>query len=107
MYIIKLIFNNCGNFSTFAGINFKQKYFIDEDIEQKINKFYGFDFLFIPLQLNTQEEIYNSILTKFFQQKQIFEITSDDEINKIINYNVDILYCMLVNFHFSNYSNKE
>ena len=110
MYIIKLIFNNCGNFSNFAGINFKQKYFITEDIEKyigpRINKSYGFDFLFIPLRLDTQEEIYNSILKKFFQDKQIFEITSDNEINEIIKYNVDIFYCMLANFDFSNYSDK-
>ena len=111
MYIYKLIFNSCGNFLNFAGINLKQTYFINEDIEKyiepKINKLYGFDFQFIPLRLNTQEEMYNSILTKFFRVKQLMEITSDNEIYEIISSNVDILYCLLANFLFSNYSDKD
>ena len=74
-----------------------------EDLGNKLNlykKETGFDFLFIPLQLNTDIKVYNLILEKLFHQENFF---NDSKIIKEVNNNIDILYCIFANFHFSRY----
>ena len=74
-----------------------------EDLGNKLNlykKETGFDFLFIPLQLNTDIKVYNLILEKLFHQENFF---NDTKIIREINNNIDILYCIFANFHFSRY----
>ncbi len=82
-----------------------ESYHID-DLKNRLNsngKDFGFDFLFIPLQLNTDNNVYNSIVKKFFKSREIFD---DIEIKEEIKNNIDILYCLLANFQFSRYYNK-
>ena len=74
-----------------------------EDLGNRLNlykKEAGFDFLFIPLQLNTDIKVYNLILEKLFHQENFF---NDSKIIKEVNNNIDILYCIFANFHFSRY----
>ena len=60
--------------------------------------------MFLPIQLETDINTYKSILGKFFNDTKIFE---DNNILKEINNNVDILFCLFTNFHFSYYYSKE
>ena len=106
-YVLKLIIYKNGNFSSFDELNLK-KYYLYDSFEKKINlkgKLFGFDFMFIPLKLNTDNKTYNSILNKFFHQKKYF--FEDEEIIEQINNNYDILFCLFANFHFSFYYNED
>ena len=103
LYVFKLLIYYNGNYSTIN--NFMESYHID-DLKNRLNsngKDFGFDFLFIPLQLNTDNNVYNSIVKKFFKSREIFD---DIEIKEEIKNNIDILYCLLANFQFSRYYNK-
>ena len=89
LYILKLLIYNHGNFSDVTNFDLN-KYWVD-DLKQYLNaKEFGFDYMFIPIQLDTDIKIYKSIVDKFFNEKKIF---SDKNIINGINGNVDILYC--------------
>ena len=100
-YILKLIMYYNGNFSDIKNLSLN-RYCIN-DLVNNLDSNYGFDFLFIPLQLNTSDEAYKSILELFFKNKNIFE---NNEIIEKINNNIDILFCLFVNFDFSHYYNN-
>ena len=105
-YVLKLIIYKNGNFSAINNLDLN-KYYLKESFENKLNsnvKNFGFDFMFIPLQLNTDTRIYNSILDKFFHQKKYF--FEDKEIIEQIKNNFDISFCLFANFHFSYYYNE-
>ena len=104
LYIFKLLIYYNGNFSDVRNLN-SSRYSI-KDLEEKLGsnkKEFGFDYMFIPIQLNTDINIYNSIIGKFFNEQEIF---NDKTLIKEINDNVDILYCLFANFQFSHYYNK-
>jgi hypothetical protein len=90
-----------GNFSDIRNLSLN-RYCLD-DLEKNLDSNFGFDFLFIPLQLNTSDEAYKSILERFFKNQNIFK---NDEIIEKINNNIDILFCLFVNFDFSHYYNS-
>ena len=104
LYILKLIVYYYGSFSevrnhilyNFCLNEFESKLYLND-------KNFGFYSIFIPLQLNTNKELYNSIIIKFFNSKNILD---DEEIKKEMNNNIDILFCFFANFHFSNYCHK-
>ena len=101
LYALKLLIYNNGNFSNISNLNLKV-YGLD-DLGKELylsGKDYGFDFLLIPLQLNTDINVYNSILRKFFHQENLF---NDSKISEEANNNIDILFCLFSNFHFSRY----
>ena len=105
LYILKLLIYNHGNFSDVK--NFDLSKYLINDLKPYLEsneKEFGFDYMFIPIQLDTDINIYNSIVDKFFNEKKIF---SDKNIINEINGNVDILYCLFTNFHFSHYYNKD
>ena len=108
MYIFKLIYHFCGNLKYFFKYNFNNLYFdgIEKEYFLKCNKVYGFDSLFIPLKLKTKDDMYNSIIIKLFNNEPI-DIIHDKEINEAIKNNIDLLFCILVNFKFSFYIYKE
>ena len=105
LYILKLIVYNNGNISDCRNLDLN-KYKID-DLKSKLDsntKGFAFDYMFLPIQLETDINTYKSILGKFFNDTKIFE---DNNILKEINNNVDILFCLFTNFHFSYYYSKE
>ena len=104
LYILKLIIYYNGNFSDNKNLLLNK--FCVEDLREKLNsnnKEFGFDFMFIPLQFKTSDEAYNSILKQFFNNNRIFE---NKAIIEEMNNNIDILFCLFANFHFSHYYNN-
>ena len=104
LYVLKLIMYYHGNFSDIKNLDLKQ--YCIEDFRPKLesnDKEYGFDYLFMPLQLNTNDESYNSIITKFFDYNKILE---NEDIKEEMNNNIDMLFCFFVNFDFSRYYNS-
>ena len=106
LYIMKLIYQKCGNSFDFFNKDFSI-YNIDiDDIKNKLYnekyKDYRFDFMILPIQ-KAKEDI--KFLNKIFLdlnnikngQKKI-----DEDINELINKcQIDELFCILVNLHFS------
>ena len=106
LFIFKLLFRCCGNLSDFSIYDLKQYQIIERDIGQNFIKNYGFDYLFTPLKLGINDEVYNSIISKLYNQTQI-EIVKENDINEGIKCNLDLFFCISVNFLFSFYYNKE
>ena len=101
LYILKLIMYYNGNISDIKNLSLN-RYCLDS-LENNLVSNFGFDFILIPLQLNTSDEAYKSILEQFFKNQNIFK---NDEIIEKINNNIDILFCLFVNFDFSHYYNS-
>ena len=104
LYILKLLIYSNGNFSDIRELDLSKFWINDfKDKLDSIEKEFGFDYMLLPIQLDTNINIYNSIIQKFFNKQNIF---NDKNIIKEINNNVDILYCLFANFHFSYFYNK-
>ena len=109
LYILKLIFLNCGNLYEYFRHNFNKyhiEFFDEKEIigMQNYNP-YGFDFLFIPEQKNIENKSYESIISKLFSLDPD-KIINDNEIKLAINNNIDLIFCILVNFYFSYFCRK-
>ena len=130
IYTLKLFFDYVGNYNDFKFFNFSA-YQIDfnvndRDLESIINKdilesdtnSFGFDFLFLPVKQNHEQNdiIYNikeknnkdySVLLKNLLDISNNKPKNNPNLNEIINNNndkdIDFLYCGLLNIQFSNY----
>ena len=115
LYIMKLIYNVKGNYPEFNDFNiskYQMDYYNDKEIilikEQKEKseiKFYGFDYLFLPLKQNEFKE-FVSIEKIFFNLGLNNENNENEEniissINNIAN--LDILLCSIINNFISNF----
>jgi len=119
IYILKLIFDKKGNFFDFSYFSFAhhQIDFLENeeelgDIVNKKNivietnkKYYGFDFMFIPIKEKSKNEIFGSVINHLLYIKKNTKDNNfdDKELLEIINQNndIDLLYCGLLNVHFS------
>jgi len=109
LYILKLIFLNCGNLYEYFRHNFNKyhiEFFDEKEIigMQSYNP-YGFDFLFLPEQKYIENKSYDSIISKLFSLDPD-KIINDNEINSALNNNIDLIFCILVNFYFSYFCRK-
>ena len=94
LYFLKLLIYINGNYSDIRNLQLN-KYCL-EDLRNKLDTFkiekeFGFDFMFIPVQLDTDNNAYNSIIEKFFNSQKLFD---DKKLIDNINNNVDIFYCL-------------
>lgn len=107
-YILKLYYDNEGNYRDFfiASGNFIK---FSNDITEKINggrdreqKYYGFDYLFLPLKKENSKK-YNEIIKIILNNLKSKEDFKNDlgilsDINKS---DIDILYCIISNLFLS------
>ena len=69
-----------------------------------LNKKFGFDYLFIPVKENNNcyeliKKRFSEILSDKYNITEA--ILADNEIKEVIENNIDILFCIMANFHFS------
>jgi hypothetical protein len=126
MYILKLLFDNIGNYYDFSQLNLSTKYQInffvdDQDMKEikekngiKISNF-GFDYLFFPIKREKDSFLINEKNDKDFTNllKFLLNLRKSDnneeqtDIIPIINNNnnddLDFFYCAILNIHLSNY----
>ena len=105
-FMLKLLYSCCENLSNFSKLDLKPFYIMEREIN--INNNFGFDYMLIPLQLNIKDDTYDSIRLKLNIRTdlEIIEIITDDEINEEIKNNIDLFFCISINFLFSFYYNK-
>ena len=120
LYILKLFFQNAGNYYDYYNLDLKgmyEIYFItDKDISNFIKdkldsseKDYGFDYKIIPTK-EEKIEYFDFMLNelknikKFNVNNNIDDKNLLDTINN--NYDIDTFYCALLNIHFSFFYNK-
>ena len=102
-FMLKLLYSCCENLSNFSKLDLKPFYIMEREIN--INNNFGFDYMLIPLQLNIKDDTYDSIRLKL-NIRTDSEIITDDEINEEIKNNIDLFFCISINFLFSFYYNK-
>ena len=108
-YILKLYYDNEGNFRDFmnASGNFMK---FSEDFNAKINgdreqKYYGFDYLLLPLKKENTKKYNEIVKTILNNLKSKEKFTNDLGILSDINKNdPDILYCIISNLFLSHLS---
>ena len=109
-YVIKLFFYCLGNLYDFKKLDLNQFRMNDKNVKDKLNmdnnKNYGFDFLLIPIKGNLDDNQFMYIIQKLYQLKPT-ELPSESDISSSFNTNLDILFCIMVNFHFSLYYDSE
>ena len=110
LYILKLLFHYSGNLHNYLNLKLNALHIDDSKIKEKIYienyKNYGLNSLLIPIKSNEDNKTYKIIILKIFQLKSM-EIIIDQEINQAINNNIDLLFCVIANFHFSFYYDKD
>jgi len=107
LYLLKLIFKSSENFQEYTEQ--LQKLNIDnDDIKEQFYEHYkncGFNALFIPIQKDKEDKNYKLIISKLFKLSSK-DIINDNAIKEAINNDVDLLFCIMTNFCFSFYYNK-
>ena len=121
LYVFKLIFDKADNYFDFSNknlsINYQINYRNDEDIKkfletnvvESYEKYYGFDFMIIP---NTDKNDKNFIfmikeLNSIKERNINNEINDEDLINAINKkYDFDEFFCTILNLHFSFFYSK-
>ena len=121
LYILKLFYCLIGNYSDFLQFKYDKYqiyYFQDKDIKflraseelneinNNINKVYGFDYLFIPVNKNEFDE-YISIDTSLINISQN-NIKENNDLIVMINHcsNLDIFLCSIINIFMSNFKDR-
>jgi len=111
-YILKLYYDQEGNFRDF--ISSSPNYIrIQDDIVDKFNninieqKYYGFDYLFLPLKIENSKK-YNEIIKIILNNLKSQEEFKNDlgilsDINKS---NIDIFYCIISNIFLSHFTGE-
>ena len=115
MYLLKLFFENIDDLYDFKNFKFNNIFennFLKETIEEELKnetnkKYYGFDYMIIPLK-EDQIEKFKDISECLLNIKNNDENYDDSIIiEKIKEYDdIDVLYCGLLNIHFSFYHNE-
>ena len=121
MYILKLLFDNTGNFNDFYDDYFSPSNYFkfieeDEKIKPFLNKddlqseslikSYGFDYMIIPLKEDNKNDFAEFLkdlneIKKMDIEKEFDDSKLMENLNK--NNYIDFLYCGILNSHFSFY----
>ena len=103
-YIMKLIYQKCGNCFDFFNKDFSYLIDIDDIKNKEYNEKYKdsqFDFILLPIQQNNKENDFKNLFMKLRDMKTNKE-SEDEDISKIINKcQIDELFCVFANLHFS------